>query len=134
MSNLVLAETGPLSPSHPTMTLVHYGGARTVTRGTFAKLPQSEGELRGAFSESGYNVWVPTPSNITEVEFVIVNGVTWRALDEERILSAFTDPMLQYDTTRYQLVETTDVILPPVVLAGDFSPADFSAADFNTGA
>ena len=91
MSNAVLEETGPLSPSRP-ITLVHYGGARTVTRGTFAKLAQSEGQLQGTFSESGYNAWVPSPANAREVEFVEVGDTTYRALDEERILSAFTDP------------------------------------------
>lgn len=132
MSNAVLAETGPLSPSRP-ITLVHYGGARTETRGTFARLEQTEEELRKAFSESGFNAWTPTPANTDEVEFLVIDGTTYRALDEERILSAFTDPMLQYDTTRYQLVVTTDVILPPVVVTGDFDPADFGA-DFSVGA
>ena len=105
MSNAVLAETGPLSTSRP-ITLRHYGGAQTATRGVFAELEQTEGELRGAFSESKFNAWVPTPAIADRVAMVEVEGVTYRALDEERILSAFTDPLLQHDTTRYELVGT----------------------------
>ena len=124
MTNPVLAETGPLSTSRP-LTLVHYGGTRTVTRGTFARLEQTEGELGSAFSRSGLNAWVSTPANTDEVEFVVVDGTTYRALDEERVLGAF-------DTTRFQLVETTDVILPPITVVKHFDPADFGS-DFNTG-
>ena len=50
-----------------------------------------------------------------------VGDTTYRALDEERILSAFTDPMLQYDTTRYELVDAT----PTVVGTRDFKAGDF---------
>ena len=124
--NPVLDEAGPLSSSRP-VTLVHYAGARTETRGTFAELDETAAELMGAFSESGPNCWVPTPANRTEVEFVIIDGVTWRALDQERLLAGF-------DTTRFQLLPTIDPPLPPLVVPGDFSGLDFDFRDFNTDA
>ena len=108
------------------ITLHHYGGAETVTRGIFTRLPYSKGQFEGAFSESGGNAWVSTPATRTEVEWVdVTNPATdvvtrYRALDEQRVRG----PQLgsaPTESTRYQLIETTG----PVVTPRDFSEVDF---------
>ena len=65
----------------------------------------------------------------TEIEYVLVGGVTYRRLDEERILGWEG----LRDTLRIQLVETTDAILPPITVLGDFDSIDFGS-DFSVGA
>ena len=89
------------------VVLHHYDGTRTPTRGRFRVLPQTPGELRGAFSRSGPNVWVSSPENSSEVELVEVAGRTWRALDAEEVGLPF-DPMIGA-STRYQLVGPVDI-------------------------
>ena len=105
MTNPVLAATDPLSPGEP-ITLVRFGGHEEQTRGTFAKLPESESQLRGTFSKSGFNAWIQTPRMPQDIESVIVGnqaGVLpsgqYRVLDREVVAGAF------WSTTRLQLVE-----------------------------
>ena len=87
------------------VTLHHYGGAVTETRGVYRKLPESPAHLMGSFSKSGPNVWVPTPENAAPVERVTVNGSKWRAFDAEQVgsLAAWVGT-----STRYQLVHPVD--------------------------
>ena len=99
--NAVLDETGPLSTSQP-LHLAHYGGARTATRGTVARLSQSAADLHSAFARAGHNVWTSTPTNRTEVEYIVLNPVTakqltYRVIDAARVIGGYMD------TTRYLL-------------------------------
>lgn len=125
MPNEILEEVGPLSPSQP-LTLVHFGGARTSTRGLFRRLSQSESQLAGAFSESAFNVYVPTPADDTEVQYVVVNPgeageAIYRKHDAERVIGW---PGVR-DTTRYELAETPpDTVLPPIT--GDASAVNWT--------
>ena len=85
------------------MDLVHHDGTVTSTRGRFAWLPQSEEQLRGAFSTSGPCAWVPTPANASGVSHLIFEGRAWRVLDEEVVGHVYVAWMGA--STRYQLVE-----------------------------
>ena len=58
--NEVLSETGPLALSIP-VTLEHYGGTTTATRGALARMGQTEGELESQFSDSDWCCWCPEP-------------------------------------------------------------------------
>ena len=84
------------------VTLHHYDDTVTRTRGVFRALPQSPAQLMGSFSKSGPNVWVPTPENKERVQNVIVNGVTWRALDTEQVGNAGAAWL--GTSTRYMLI------------------------------
>ena len=85
------------------ITLVHYDGTETPTRGRYARLPQSEAQLVGAFSTSGPCAWVPTPANASGVSHLIFEGRAWRVLDEEIVGDVHVAWMGA--STRYQLVE-----------------------------
>ena len=103
--NPVLAATDPLSPGE-TIVLVRFGGQEEQTRGTFARLKQTETQLRGALSESGFNAWIETPRMPEDVESVIVGNQAgimpagqYRVLDREVVAGSY------WSTTRLQLVE-----------------------------
>ena len=53
MPNPVLAESGDFALSIP-VTLTHYGGAVSTTRGVLGRLPQSPGQLEGSYSDSDW--------------------------------------------------------------------------------
>ena len=131
MTNSVLAETGPLSPSTP-MTLIHYGGRVTDTRGILARLKQSEGQLEGVFSESAWQAYTPTPADSAEVQYVRVPDPTggetreWFVIDRERISGAVYGS-IDTATTRYMLRGEGDAV---TTLHRDFLASDFSVQDF----
>ena len=129
--NAVLSETGPLSLSVP-LTLIYFSGAEVETRGTFARLSQSPGELRGAFGEDGPLAYTPVPSDPDQVEFVRLTEdgrvATYRVLDRESVGGALASAA-SLACTRFQLVQAT-YESDPVELLVDFDPLDFDPLDF----
>ena len=122
----VFGEVGPLSASR-VITVLHYDGTQTPTRGTVARLEQTEGELDGEFSPSGANAWIPTPANIDRAEYLEETNpktdvtTRWRVLDTENLDGPF------FVVTRYQLVQPLVVAAAGLV---DWRPEDFSTADW----
>ena len=128
--NAVLSETGPLSLAVP-LTLIYHDGAELETRGVFARLSQSPGELKGAFGEDGPLAYTPVPDTPDQVEFVRLTEdgrvATYRVLDRETVGGAFMS-VASLACTRFQLVGAVyDSDLGALV---DFDPGDFSAVDF----
>ena len=118
-------------PNNPTLrdriTLILFDGARFTTTGKISRLPQTEGQLEGAFSKSGLNCWVQpfsAPGQVAFVEGINPNTGTlddWRVLDRET-----TNSREITGSTRFQLVEGE----PAVVAFRDFLAADFNTDDF----
>ena len=95
-----------------------------------ARLPESEGQLRSAFSESSRTLWCPVPANRAKVEFAIVGGEQRRVLDAETVEGA-TGANDDLGSTRYQLQELSMDATPVVPTAIDFDEQDFdTVADF----
>ena len=133
MSNPVLDETGDFALSVP-LTLIHYGGSETATRGVIARLPQSEGQLSGAFSESARNAYVSTPTNRTRVRTVRAadaEGTThdWFVLDSEIMIGALFGSLDQ-STTRYMLRDG-GVEAGAGAQNADYDPTDYDPVDYN---
>lgn len=122
--NEVLEETGPLALSVP-VTLEHYGGAVTETRGALARMGQSESELeKSAFSDSDWCCWCPEPANRETVEYLEANDARWRVLDTDTLGGGIgTDSGRR--TVRYMLIHEQ------AAMQMDFDPADYAVADFN---
>ena len=127
MANPVLAETGDFALSIP-VTLTHYGGAVSSTRGTLAQMAQSPGQLEGSFSDSGWCCWCEPPANTTRVEYLMANSIRWRVLhDENEAGASFSS--VGYGSIRYMLINQEGGVQPPQ-RQRDFSPDDFDPQDF----
>ena len=83
-----------------------FGGGTHEARGRVARLPQSAGQVTGAFSKSGWQAWIPTPPRYEEIEAVTMeNGETRRVIHQEIIGGA--DSPSGRSTLRLSLAETT---------------------------
>ena len=121
MANPVLAETGDFALSIP-VTLTHYGGAASTTRGVLGRLAQSPGQLEGSYSDSDWCCWCDPPANAARVEYLTANDTRWRVLDTEDEQGAVMGSV-GYGSVRYMLVHP-ETATPPVTKS-DFSPRDF---------
>ena len=104
------------------MSLERFDGTSYEVVGIATHLSEDVGQLKAAFSRSGFNAWVPSVDVLDpkDVAFVVLaDGNRHRALDAE----------VETGSVRFQLqpVATQSSV-------GDFDPADFSPADFHTGA
>ena len=127
MANPVLAETGDFALSIP-VTLEHYGGAVSETRGALGRLGQSPGQLEGSFSDSDWCCWCEPPESAARVEYLTAKGIRWRVLDtEDEVGAEFAS--VGYGSVRYMLVNREDGAAPPVQSL-DFDPVDFDPRDF----
>ena len=126
-ANPVLAETGDFALSIP-VTLEHYGGDVSQTRGTIGRLSQAPGQLEGGYSDSDWCCWCEPPSNTARVEFLTANSIRWRVLDtEDEVGAAFAS--VGYGSIRYMLVNQESAVQPPS-RARDFDPRSFNPLDF----
>ena len=128
MSNEVIEETGPLALSIP-VSLHHYGGAVTETRGALARMGQSESELETDFSDSDWCCWCSEPANATRVEYLEANAIRWRVLHTDP-LGGGIGASVNRRTVRYMLIHEQGTVTPPV-RNRDFDPDDFATQDFN---
>ena len=127
MPNPVLAETGDFALSIP-VTLTHYGGAVSTTRGVLGRLPQSPGQLEGSYSDSDWCCWCEPPANTERVEYLTANSIRWRVLDtEDEVGAAFAS--VNHGSIRYMLINQVGGVSPPQ-RQRDFSPDDFDPQDF----
>ena len=127
MPNPVMAETGAFALSIP-VTLEHYGGAVSVTRGVLGRLGQSPGQLEGSYSDSDWCCWCEPPASSARVEYLTANSIRWRVLDtEDEAGAAFAS--VGYGSIRYMLINQVGGVVPPPQQR-DFSPADFDPRDF----
>ena len=127
MPNPVLAETGAFALSIP-VTLEHYGGAVSETRGVLGRLGQSAGQLEGSFSDSDWCCWCEPPVSTTRVEYLTVGTTRWRVLDREDEIGA-ARASVGYGSIRYQLINQEGGVTPPAT-PRDFDPADFDPRDW----
>ena len=127
MANPVLAETGDFALSIP-VTLTHYGGAVSTTRGVLSRMAQSPGELMGSFSDSAWCCWCEPPANTERVEYLMANSIRWRVLDTEDEQAAAM-ASVGYGSIRYMLIHQEGGVQPPAQQR-DFSPDDFDPQDF----
>ena len=130
MTNPVIGRDEPLALGSPA-TLIYFDGTHIETRATIAPLPQSEGQLAGEFSASGFNAWVPEPAAYKNIEFLEASdrGVLrrWRVLDRELVGGPLSGSV-PWSTVRLQLINEDD---GTGVGNADYDPADYSSADFN---
>ena len=127
MTNEVLEETGRLALSIP-VTLEHYGGAVTATRGALARMGQSESELESDFSDSDWCCWCPEPANAAKVEHLVADSMRWFVLHTDWLGGAIGTSAGRR-TVRYMLIHGESV--GGLVTNVDFDPADFDEEDFN---
>ena len=127
MANPVLAETGDFALSIP-VTLTHYGGAVSETRGVLGRLAQSPGQLEGSFSDSDWCCWCEPPANTARVEYLTANSIRWRVLDTEPELGAAFS-VVGFGSVRYQLIHAEGGAQPPQ-RQRDFDQQDFNPTDF----
>ena len=127
MPNPVLAESGDFALSIP-VTLTHYGGAVSTTRGVIGRLPQSPGQLEGSYSDSDWCCWCEPPSNTAQVEYLTANSIRWRVLDTEQEEGAAM-ASVGYGSIRYMLIHQEGGVQPPQ-RQRDFDPQDFDPQDF----
>ena len=127
MVNPVIAESGDFALSIP-VTLTHYGGAVSTTRGVLGRLPQSPGQLEGSFSDSDWCCWCEPPANTERVEYLTANSIRWRVLDtEDEVGAAFAS--VNHGSIRYMLINQVGGVSPPQ-RQRDFDPLDFDPQDF----
>ena len=127
MPNPVIAESGDFALSIP-VTLQHYGGAVSTTRGVLGRLPQSPGQLEGSYSDSDWCCWCNPPANTERVEYLTANSIRWRVLDtEDEVGAAFAS--VNFGSIRYMLIHAEGGAQPPQ-RQRDFSPDDFDPQDF----
>lgn len=85
------------------LELVEFGGGVRETRGTMARMKETAAQVRQAFSDGGWQCWVPAPAFPREVEFVRVKatGETFRRLDAQALGSSSSGR----ETWRYTLTD-----------------------------
>ena len=88
------------------VTLHHFDGTVTETRGAAAWLPSTPGDVMASFSESGRMVWTPAPANRSGVSHVTVGGERRRCIDAQEI-GVVSDPDVGL-SLRCQLQDVVD--------------------------
>ena len=129
MPNPVIAEAGDFALSIA-VTLTHFDGTVSTTRGVLGRLPQSPGQLEGSFSDSAWCCWCEPSSNSAKVEYLTANSIRWRVLDAEQEQGAAM-ASVGYGSVRYMLIHQEGGVAPPV-RQGDFDRRSFSPEDFRT--
>ena len=62
------------------ITLEHFDGTESETRGRVSRLDESAADVRAEFTGDGTQAWVAGRYEPDEIEFVIVNGHRYRAV------------------------------------------------------
>ena len=119
--NPVLAEVGDFALSIA-VTLTHFGGAVSQTRGVLGRLAQSPGQLDGSYSDSDWCCWCEAPANTARVEYLTADSIRWRVLDTEDEVGAAMGS-LGYGSVRYMLVNREGGVAPAANV--DFDEADY---------
>ena len=104
------------------LTLERFDGTSYPVVGIVTHLAEDVGQLKAAFSRSGFNAWVPSVDvlDLHDLAFVVLaDGNRHGVIDAE----------LETGSVRFQLqrVATQSSV-------GDFDPRDFFGGDFHTGA
>ena len=110
------------------MTLTYHDGRETLTRGVFARLPQTPGSLGAEFKPQGWQAWVPTPAAPENIEFVTVEESEAHSETRHRVINRQRVQSPLMDTTRFEVQGAG--VTTPIDDMVDFDPADFSSEDF----
>lgn len=100
--NEVLADAS-YGNSNEDLELITFGGGVRETRGRLVRLRETAAQVKAAFSDGGWQAFVPAPSEPKEVEFVrrVADGQTHRRLLAQPLGSTSA----RRETWRYTLTD-----------------------------